>query len=468
VGTDTAGRNRPGDLHDPLPRRRQGPAEQRRGRLHRRRRRRPGAAGSRQAPLAVTGTAVVLAGTDTLTHQPLNGLHVDAATLAALYTGRPATAATRLQTLNPTVHPPARLIGLTVPADDAQTRRLTRWLQVASPTTWRAGTQDQLPHPAPAGVQPVADDTTLIRLLTSPPATGTGYLAYLDITGAAAARLPTAALAGPGGQFARPTPAALAASATAGTTAPAGSYPLTVLDTITIPAAPTPAAARTLAALLTYAAGPGQNHLPAGLPPLPGPLAARTAALAAGLAPPTPTPVPPAPGPVSRPTHPAPGTARPEPEAEPAAVPAPARPGPGRSQPAPQGPLAGRPLPGSDTPAAHTSLPRPGRARKSPSTPGQWMPASMAPPVADQLTPAAPAKTTTTTSALSAVEPPQLAPLATATSTPPAPGTLTLAGKSLPTHRHPVVTAALGGLLLLAFAAAAAPGRSPTRPPTQS
>jgi len=442
----------------------------------------PALPGARQAPLAVTATTVAVAATDTATRQPVTGLHVDAPVLAALYTGHPAAAAARLQTLNPAAHLPARLVGLTVTADVDQTRRLTRWLASASPASWPAGTVDQLPSsPPPAGVQAVADDATLTGLLHHPPAAGATYLAYLDVTTATADALTPAALPAPGGEFLIPTPAALTAGAAAGTAGAgslaAGAYPLAGLDLLTVAGAPRPAVARALAGLLDYAAGPGQSLLPAGVPPLPATLAAQTRALAAQLQPPaappvTATPAAATPGPLPQP---APAVQRPAPvvPARPAQAPAfPAAPGPVSTWAGPRptpidragsqvGSASGRPVttvPAAPTPPLHV----PGPAPLS----GRWMPASLG-PVADQLalnppvSPPAPAA-----GVLAAPEPPQLAPELTTASSPPPSGPVRLASRSTAPRRSSALSAVLVCLLVVVFAAAASPGRSRRSAPT--
>ena len=379
-----------------------------------------GLSGVLSAPLAVTGTAIVADITDPRTHRPVAGLRVDAGLLADLYTDRTVQAASRLRALNPSLALPARLVGLTAAGEGEQTRRLTGYLTIAAPARWTAGAVDELPAPPGGKVQVLAGETTVAAELSAAPPVGVGYLGYLDVATATAAGLPDAAVVAAGGSSSTPTPAALAVGAAGlphSPTAAGGGYPLTGLDTLTVaPAARVGTAAGALRLLLDYADRAGQGRLPAGLPPLPAPLAAQSAAAAGWLQPtvaPQPSPPLPSPSPTAR-------------------IPRPLRP-----------PAAGQPTPPDASPVppapAVRGLPHPAAGRTT--HPGR-------------------PRATASQGPLTA-PPPLLAPLLAspvAPATLPAPGGLALAAHAAGRRGRPV-NIALVGVLLLAFAAAASHGR---------
>ncbi len=435
-----------------------------------------GLSGVLSAPLAVTGTAIVADITDPRTHRPVAGLRVDAGLLADLYTGRTVQAASRLRALNPSLALPARLVGLTAAGEGEQTRRLTGYLTIAAPARWTAGAVDELPAPPGGKVQVLAGETTVAAELSAAPPVGVGYLGYLDVATATAAGLPDAAVVAAGGSSSTPTPAALAVGAAGlphSPTAAGGGYPLTGLDTLTVaPAARVGTAAGALRLLLDYADRAGQGRLPAGLPPLPAPLAAQSAAAAGWLQPtvaPQPSPPLPSPSPtarIPRPLRP-PAAGQPTPPDASPVPPAPAvrglpHPAAGRTT------HPGRPrasaLPWSwgalALPSRTVTRPLPTRElRPAAGQSPQWMGAAAADPLAFDA-PVAGSGTTASQGPLTA-PPPLLAPLLAspvAPATLPAPGGLALAAHAAGRRGRPV-NIALVGVLLLAFAAAASHGR---------
>ena len=436
-----------------------------------------GLSGVLLAPLAVTGTAIVADITDPRTHRPVAGLRVDAGLLADLYTGRTVLAASRLRALNPSLALPARLVGLTAAGDGEQTRRLTGYLTIAAPARWTAGAVDELPAPPGGKVQVLAGAPAVGAELSAAPPVGVGYLGYLDVATATAAGLPDAAVVAADGGSSTPTPAALALGAAGlphSPTAAGGGYPLTGLDTLTVaPAARVGPATGALRLLLDYADRAGQTRLPAGLPPLPAPLAAQSAAAAGRLQPAVaPQPSPPSPSPPAQASRPKRTPAAGQPSSLPTSSPV-------TPAPAVRGlphPAAGRTAhpgrPGvSALPWSWEALALPSRTVTRPlpagevPTPGgsspQWMGAAVADPLSFDA-PVAGSGTTASQGPLTA-PPPLLAPLLappsmSAPATLPTPGGLALAARTAG-RWGPPVNIALVGVLLLAFAAAASHGR---------
>lgn len=407
-------------------------------------------------PLFTSETAVVIDAADTVTGRPFAGLKADTAVLAHLYAGQTETAATELQALNPQAHLPSTLVGLTVPSDTEQTRRLTHWLASTKDSAWSEGTEDALPVATAPDVRSVADDPALIGQLDRPPTAGTGYIGYVDLDVASAAHLPVAQLPGPSGQYTSPP----ADNPLSNVTQAGSGDPLDAVDTLILPTVTSTSIRHSVGVLLDYAASTGQRQLPIGHRALPAPLESTAHAVAAQLLAATPTgPVPPTVTPAAGPvigasTTSAPRTSRFHVGESPAAATA------GDARPGLAGRLSGRAMAGPVNTDHLTASSLIGqlvrsdtRARTAGPLASTLVPSSL--PSADAGALAAPVVHGDGGPSLAAVEPPTLAPLAFQAPPRKAANPVSAASEAAPRREStPVGELLLVGLALLGFALA--------------